>query len=206
MQENKKGLFITFEGADGCGKTTQINLLNEYLKNKNYKTITTLEPGGSDIGKQLRQILLHHDGFVSKRAEVFMYLADRAQHVDAVIKKGVEENKIVLCDRHIDSSVAYQGYARGGNIEQIDLLNELATGGYKPDLTFVFDVDSIIAQQRVGETKDRLEKEGLEFHKKVRQGYLELAKKYPQRIKVIDSNKSIEEVFEQVKKIIDEIL
>lgn len=206
MQENKKGLFITFEGADGCGKTTQINLLNEYLKNKNYKTITTLEPGGSDIGKQLRQILLHHDGFVSKRAEVFMYLADRAQHVDAVIKKGVEENKIVLCDRHIDSSVAYQGYARGGNIEQIDLLNELATGGYKPDLTFVFDVDSIIAQQRVGETKDRLEKEGLEFHKKVRQGYLELAKKYPQRIKVIDSNKSIEEVFEQVKKIINEIL
>ena len=206
MDTENKGLFITFEGADGCGKTTQINLLNEYLKNKNYKTIVTLEPGGSDIGKQLRQILLHHDGFVSKRAEVFMYLADRAQHVDAVIKKGVEENKIVLCDRHIDSSVAYQGYARGGDIEQINLLNELATGGYKPHLTFVFDVDSTIAQQRVGETKDRLEKEGLEFHKKVREGYLELAKKYPNRIKVIDSNKSIEEVFEQVKKIIDEIL
>ena len=206
MDTENKGLFITFEGADGCGKTTQINLLNEYLKNKNYKTIVTLEPGGSDIGKQLRQILLHHDGFVSKRAEVFMYLADRAQHVDAVIKKGVEENKIVLCDRHIDSSVAYQGYARGGDIEQINLLNELATGGYKPHLTFVFDVDSTIAQQRVGETKDRLEKEGLEFHKKVREGYLELAKKYPNRIKVIDSNKSIEEVFEQVKKVIDEIL
>ena len=206
MDTGKKGLFITFEGADGCGKTTQINLLNEYLKNKNFETIITLEPGGSDIGKQLRQILLHHDGFVSKRAEVFMYLADRAQHVDAVIKKSVEENKVVLCDRYIDSSVAYQGYARGGDIEQINLLNELATGGYKPDLTFVFDVDSIIAQQRVGETKDRLEKEGLEFHKKVRFGYLELAKKYPQRIKVIDANKTIEEVFEQVKKIIDEIL
>lgn len=206
MNTNKKGLFITFEGADGCGKTTQINLLNEYLKNKNYETIITLEPGGSNIGKQLRQILLHHEGFVSKRAEVFMYLADRAQHVDAVIKKGVEENKIVLCDRHIDSSVAYQGYARGGDIEQINLLNELATGGYKPDLTFVFDVDSEIAQQRVGETKDRLEKEGLEFHKKVRFGYLELAKKYPNRIKVIDSNKSIEEVFAQVKKVINEIL
>jgi len=203
---NNKGLFITFEGADGCGKTTQINLLNEYLKNKNYKTTVTLEPGGSDIGKQLRQILLHHDGFVSPRAETFMYLADRAQHVDAVIKKSVEENKIVLCDRHIDSSVAYQGYARGGDIEQIDLLNNLATGGYKPDLTFVFDVDSEIAQKRVGETKDRLEKEGLEFHKKVRFGYLELAKKHPNRIKVIDSNKSIEEVFEQVKKVIDEIL
>lgn len=206
MQEDRKGLFITFEGADGCGKTTQINLLNNYLKNKNYKTVTTLEPGGSDIGKQLRQILLHHEGFVSKRAETLMYLADRAQHVDAVIKKGVEENKIVLCDRHTDSTVAYQGYARGGDIEQINFMNDLATGGYKPDLTLVFDVDSEIAQQRVGETKDRLEKEGLEFHKKVRFGYLELAKKYPQRIKVIDSNKSIEEVFEQVKKIIDEIL
>lgn len=203
---NSKGMFITFEGADGCGKTTQIGLLNKYLKEKNYNTLTTLEPGGSDIGKNLRQILLHHDGFVSPRAEMFMYLADRAQHTDAVIKKAVEENKIVLCDRHIDSTVAYQGYARGGDIKQIDLLNNLATNEYKPDLTFVFDVDSIVAQKRVGETKDRLEKEGLEFHKKVRMGYLELAKKYPNRIKVVDANLTIEEVFEQVKKIIDEIL
>lgn len=203
--DNKKGLFITFEGADGCGKTTQINLLKEYLENKNYEIITTLEPGGSDIGKKLRQILLHHDGFVSPRAEMFMYLADRAQHIDTVIKNNVEKNKIVLCDRHIDSTVAYQGYGRGEDIEQINLLNEIATGGYKPDLTFVFDVDSEIAQKRVGNVKDRLESEGLEFHRKIRQGYLELAKKYP-RIKVINSNKTIEEVFEQVKKIIDEIL
>lgn len=204
--DNKKGLFITFEGADGCGKTTQINLLKEYLENKNYEIITTLEPGGSDIGKKLRQILLHHDGFVSPRAEMFMYLADRAQHIDTVIKNNVEKNKIVLCDRHIDSTVAYQGYGRGEDIEQINLLNEIATGGYKPDLTFVFDVDSEVAQKRVGNVKDRLESEGLEFHRKIRQGYLELAKKYPNRIKVINSNKTIEEVFEQVKKIIDEIL
>ena len=204
--DNKKGLFITFEGADGCGKTTQINLLKDYLENKNYEIITTLEPGGSDIGKKLRQILLHHDGFVSPRAEMFMYLADRAQHIDTVIKNNVEKNKIVLCDRHIDSTVAYQGYGRGEDIEQINLLNEIATGGYKPDLTFVFDVDSEIAQKRVGNVKDRLESEGLEFHRKIRQGYLELAKKYPNRIKVINSNKTIEEVFEQVKKIIDEIL
>ena len=204
--DNKKGLFITFEGADGCGKTTQINLLKDYLENKNYEIITTLEPGGSDIGKKLRQILLHHDGFVSPRAEMFMYLADRAQHIDTVIKNNVEKNKIVLCDRHIDSTVAYQGYGRGEDIEQINLLNEIATEGYKPDLTFVFDVDSEIAQKRVGNVKDRLESEGLEFHRKIRQGYLELAKKYPNRIKVINSNKTIEEVFEQVKKIIDEIL
>ena len=156
-----KGLFITFEGGDGCGKTTQIKLLDEYLRSKGYQTLLTREPGSKGLGIKLREILLNYDGEVSPRAESFLFLADRAQHVDAVIKKGVEENKIVLCDRHIDSSVAYQGYARGGNIEQIDLLNELATGGYKPDLTFVFDVDSIIAQQRVGETKDRLEKEGV---------------------------------------------
>lgn len=206
MQNNKKGLFITFEGADGCGKTTQIELLNNYLNEKKYQTIVTLEPGGSDIGKNLRQILLHHDGFVSKRAELFMYLADRAQHVDAVIKKNVEEGKIVLCDRHTDSTLAYQGYARGGDIERITLLNEIATNNYKPDLTFVFDVDSEIAQTRVGKVKDRLESEGLEFHKKVRFGYLELAKKYPERIKIINSNKTIEEVFAQVKNIIDGIL
>lgn len=206
MNDNKKGMFITFEGADGCGKTTQIELLNNYLKNKNYETIVTLEPGGSDIGKNLRQILLHHNGFVSPRAEIFMYLADRAQHVDSVIKKAVNENKIVLCDRYIDSTIAYQGYARSGDIEKLDLLNNLATDSYEPDLTFVLDVDSIIAQKRVGETKDRLEAEGLEFHKKVRFGYLELAKKYPNRIKVIDANKTIEEVFEQIKNIINNIL
>ena len=201
-----KGLFITFEGADGCGKTTQINLLNEYLKQKNYNTFLTLEPGGSDIGKNLRQILLHHEGFVSDTAELLMYLADRAQHVEAVIMKNVDEGKIVLCDRHIDSTVAYQGYARGGDIEKINQLNEIATQGYKPDVTFVFDVDSEIAQERVGKNKDRMEKEGIEFHKKIRFGYLELAKKYPNRIKVINSNLPIDEVFEQVKKIIDEIL
>ena len=206
MTNNQKGLFITFEGADGCGKTTQINLLNEYLKEKNYNTFLTLEPGGSDIGKNLRQILLHHEGFVSDTAELLMYLADRAQHVEAVIMKNVNEGKIVLCDRHIDSTVAYQGYARGGDIEKINQLNEIATQGFKPDVTFVFDVESETAQERVGKTKDRMEKEGIEFHKKIRFGYLELAKKYPQRIKVINSNLPIDEVFEQVKKVIDEIL
>lgn len=202
----EKGLFITFEGADGCGKTTQINLLNEYLTKKNYKTIVTLEPGGSEIGKNLRQILLHHKGFVSNTAELFLYLADRAQHIEEIVVKNVEKGNIVLCDRCIDSTVAYQGYARGGNIEKINLLNDIATNGVKPDITFVLDVDSEIAQERLGGEKDRLEKEGLEFHKKVRFGYLELAKKYPKRIKVINSNKPIEEVFLEVRKYIDKLL
>ena len=200
-----KGLFITFEGADGCGKTTQINLLNDYLTNKNYKTIVTLEPGGCEIGKSLRQILLHHKGFVANRAELFLYLADRAQHIEEIVVKNVEEGKIVLCDRCIDSTVAYQGYARGGNIENINFLNEIATGGIKPDITFVLDIDSEIAQERLTGEKDRLEKEGLEFHKKVRFGYLELAKKYPERIKVINANQSIEAVFAEVKKYIEKL-
>lgn len=206
MQNNKKGLFITFEGADGCGKTTQINLLNEYLNKKNYETIITLEPGGTEIGKNLRQILLHHKGFVSNKAELFLYIADRAQHIEETVIKNIKKGKTVLCDRCIDSTVAYQGYARGGDIEKINLLNEIATGGIKPDITFVLDVDSLTAQKRLGSEKDRLEKEGLEFHKKVRFGYLELAKKYPERIKVINANQSIEEVFNNVKKYIDNLL
>ena len=201
-----KGLFITFEGADGCGKTTQINLLDEYLKNKNYKTVVTLEPGGCEIGKNLRQILLHHKGFVANGAELFLYLADRAQHIEEIVLKNVNDGKIVLCDRCIDSTVAYQGYARGGDIDKINLLNDIATGGVKPDITFVLDIESEIAQKRLTGEKDRLEKEGLEFHKKVRFGYLELAKKYPERIKVINASKTIEEVFSEVRDYIDKLL
>ena len=204
--ECKKGLFISFEGIDGCGKTTQIELLNNYLKEKNYETIVTLEPGGCEIGKNLRQILLFHKGFVSDVAEMFLYLADRAQHFEEIITKNINEGKIVLCDRCIDSTVAYQGYGRNGDIEQINLLNHIATKGRKPDLTIVFDIDIETAQKRVGLTKDRMEKENLEFHQRVRQGYLELAKKHPTRIKVINANQKIEEVFSDLEKIIKEIL
>lgn len=203
---SKKGLFITFEGIDGCGKSTQLELVDKYLSQKKYKTIKTLEPGGSDIGKNLRQILLHHNGFVDDNCELFMYLADRSQHVETIVRQNVAKGAIVLCDRHIDSTVAYQGYGRCGDIEKIDLLNDIATKGRKPDITFLFDVDIEIGQSRVGKEKDRLEKENFEFHKRVKEGYLKLSQKYPQRIKVINSNFGIDEVFLQVKKILDEIL
>lgn len=202
----QKGLFITFEGIDGCGKTTQLELLGKYLEEKGLNVVRTLEPGGCEIGKKLRQILLHHKGFVANMAELFMYLADRSQHVEEVVLKNVNEGKIVLCDRHIDSTVAYQGYGRGYDIEQINLLNDIATKNYKPDITFLFDIDVEIAQKRVGKEKDRLESLGNSFHLKVRSGYLEIAKKYPNRIKVINSNQTIEEIFEQVKNIIDNFL
>ena len=202
----QKGLFITFEGGDGCGKTTQIKLLEEYLQSKGYKTLLTREPGSKGLGVKVREILLNYDGEVSPVCESFLFLADRAQNVDCIIKPALEEGTVVICDRHTDSSVAYQGYGRGLDLEQIYKLNAIATGGLKPDLTIVFDVDSEVAQTRVGTEKDRLESEGMEFHKKVRNGYLEIAKNEPERAVIVDANRSIEEVFDDVKKIAEEFL
>lgn len=201
-----KGLFITFEGGDGCGKTTQLNLVEKYLSEKGQNIIKTREPGSIGLGQKLREVLLHYDGDVASTAEAFLFLADRAQHIEKLVLPAIAEGKIVLCDRHTDSTIAYQGYGRGGNIEQIKMLNNLATQGLKPDLTLIFDVSEEIAQTRVGAEKDRMESAGNEFHKRVRNGYLEIAKQEPSRVKVIDANLSIEEVFQQVKKYIDEII
>lgn len=195
---NKKGLFITFEGADGCGKTTQIKLLDEYLRNNGFRTLLTREPGSKGLGVKLREILLNYDGEVSSKCESFLFLADRAQHVDCIIKPALEEGVIVLCDRHTDSTVAYQGYGRGLDIEQIHYLNNLATGGLKPDLTIVFDVDVETSQSRVGAEKDRMESAGIKFFERVRQGFLEIAKAEPERVKVINSTQTIEEIHKQV--------
>ena len=191
----QKGLFITFEGADGCGKSTQMKLLMEYLLKKGYEIVETREPGGKGLGEKIRDILLNYDGEVSNRCESFLFLADRAQNIDVIVKPAIQQGKIVLCDRHTDSSVAYQGYGRGLDINEINRLNNLSTGGLKPDLTYVFDVDIETSMQRVGSQKDRMESSGKEFFNKVRNGYLELAKKEPERIKVIDSTKPIEDVF-----------
>ena len=199
----KKGLFITFEGPDGCGKTTQMNLLAEYLKNSGKEVLLTREPGGKGLGEKVREILLNYEGPVSDRCESFLFLADRAQNIDIIVNPAVEEGKIVLCDRHIDSTVAYQGYGRGENIEELTYLNNLATAGMKPNLTIVFDVSTEVAQLRVGDEKDRMEAAGIEFHKKVRFGYLELAKTEPERIKVVNADNSIEQVFEDTKRIVN---
>lgn len=202
----KKGLFITLEGADGCGKTTQLNLLKEYLTSRGYEIVVTREPGGKGLGEKLREILLNYDGEVSDRCEAFLYLADRAQNIDTIIKPAINSGKIVLCDRHTDSSVAYQGYGREQNIDNINMLNELAVNDVHPDLTIVFDIDTETSMARVGAEKDRLESAGIEFHKRVRNGYLEIAKKNPQRIKVVDASQTIEDVQRDVIKIIEGIL
>lgn len=201
-----KGFFITFEGADGCGKTTQSKLIQEYLEDKSYDVIWTREPGSKGLGQNIRELLLHHDGDVAPMCEAFLFLADRAQHVEHLIKPAVDSGKIVVCDRHTDSTIAYQGYGRGEDISQLRYLNNLATGSTKPDLTFVFDVSTDVAQQRVGDVKDRMESAGVEFHKKVRKGYLNIASEEPQRVKVVNADNSIEQVFEDTKQIIDEFL
>ena len=202
----KKGYFITFEGADGCGKTTQSKLVQEYLENSGYEVVWTREPGAIGLGQKIRELLLHYDGDVAPMCEAFLFLADRAQHIEHLIKPAVDEGKIVICDRHTDSTIAYQGYGRGEDINQLKYLNNLATGSIKPDLTFVFDVATDVAQKRVGDEKDRMESAGIEFHKKVRQGYLEIAKQEPERVKVIDANNNIERVFEDTKKVLERFL
>ena len=201
-----KGLFITFEGADGCGKTTQIKMLKDYLENSGYDVVLTREPGAKGLGEKVREILLNYDGEVSDRCESFLFLADRAQNIDTIVNPAVKAGKIVLCDRHIDSTAAYQGYGRGLDLERINMLNKLAADGKMPDLTLVFDIDVETSMQRVGKNKDRMESAGVEFHNKVRNGYLEIAKLNPERVKVIDGRETIEKVFENVKSVVNKTL
>ena len=182
-----------------------MNLLAQYFEKKGKKVVLTREPGGKGLGEKVRKILLNYDGEVSDRCESFLFLADRAQNIDIIVKPAVKQGEIVLCDRHIDSTVAYQGYGRGLDINEINMLNNLATGGKKPDLTLVFDVDVETSMKRVGKEKDRMESAGIEFHNRVRNGYLELATQEPDRIKVLDATKTIEEIHEKVIEIIEKL-
>ena len=202
----KKGLFITFEGADGSGKTTQLNLVKDFLEKEGYDVVVTREPGALELGKKIRNILLHYEGVVADRCEMFLFLADRAQHVDTFIKPSIQDGKVVLCDRYIDSPVAYQGYGREQDIQLLKDLNNIAVNSLKPDLTLLFDVSTETAQQRVGSEKDRLESSGLDFHRRVRNGNLELQKEEPNRNKLINANNSIENVYEQTKNTIINLL
>lgn len=201
-----KGLFITFEGADGCGKTTQLNMLAKYLTDKGYDVVVTREPGAKGLGEKVREILLNYEGEVSDRCESFLFLADRAQHIDMLVNPAVEAGKIVLCDRHTDSSLAYQGYGRGLSVERINMLNRLAVNNRYPDLTIVFDVDIETSLARVGNEKDRMESAGAEFFNRVRLGYLEIAKNEPERVKVVDAKNTIDEIHKDVVSLVENVL
>lgn len=202
----KKGYFITFEGIDGCGKTTQLENVKNFLESKNIECVITREPGALEMGSKIREILLHYDGIVAQNCEMFLFLADRAQHIETFVKPMLAEGKVVLCDRHADSHIAYQGYGRQNDVEQIKKLNTIATNGLIPDLTLLFDVSVETGHARAGKDLDRLELAGSEFFERTRQGYLQLAKDFPNRIKIIDGEKSKESVYNEVKSLIIDLL
>lgn len=199
-------LFITFEGGEGTGKTTVINNLYNYLISLEYDVIKTREPGGSKISESIRGIILDRNNTIMDyKTEALMYAASRRQHLIEVIIPALKKNKIVICDRYIDSSLAYQGYARGLGIEQVKTINEYAISGYWPDLTIYIDLDPNIGINRIKNNNrdvDRLDEETISFHEKVREGYIKLIDLYPNRIKKIDGNVSLDILTQIAKEIV----
>ena len=192
------GLFITFEGLDGCGKTTQIELLKDRLVSMGYNVLATREPVGTKISERIRDIILDVDNSdMSDTCEMMLYAAARAQLVEEVIKPLLGNHAVVLCDRFIDSSYVYQGIARGLGVDVVRRINEIALAGVYPDATIFFDIPlEESKKRRLGD--DRIESEKMEFHKKVYEGYLHIAKMFPDRIHVIDASASVDEVADRV--------
>jgi dTMP kinase len=205
-----RGKFIVFEGVEGAGKTTQIQKTADWLHSlwgKDNSVIITREPGGTELGKQIRQLLLNDpNSWVGNRTELLLYGADRAQHVESVIKPHLDRGDIVLCDRFTDSTIAYQGYGRGFDRSEIDQVNQLATGGLQSDLTFWLDLDVSIGLQRVllRGKPDRMEMATVDFHQRVRQGYQELANDYPNRIVKIDATQAESDIQMEIQQILME--
>ncbi len=188
------GKLITLEGPEGAGKTTQSEALLQWLVKAGYNPVVTREPGGTDLGRRIRHMLLDAGSDITDKAEILLYAADRAQHVEKVIIPALRQGRIVLCDRYIDSTTAYQGYARGLGTEFVEQVNRIATGGLVPDLTLIYDIPPDKGIARKKSSLDRLEQEDLEFHRLVREGYLMIARREPSRVKVINALNDIETV------------
>lgn len=201
-----KGLFISFEGNDGSGKSSALESVLKELKDKGLDVIYTREPGGSYIAEKIRTLILDKDNIgMDDKTEALLYAASRREHITKTILPAVNEGKIVLCDRFVDSSMAYQGYARGLGIDNVLNVNLFATEGAFPDLTILVCVHPEIGMQRIKKDErdmDRLEIEKMEFHNKVYEGYIEVAKKYPDRIVLIDGEKTKEEVLQEVRDVL----
>lgn len=194
-----KGKLITIEGPDGAGKTTQVKKISEYLRTKGFKVLVTREPGGTSLGEKLRKLLLTLEGESPvPEAEALIYAASRAQLVKKVIVPALENGYIVLCDRFVDSSLAYQGWARGLGIKELTDINGWFLKNNWPDLTIILDVDPGQSLKRLRKEKDRLERENLEFHKKVREGFLKVHSIYPNRTRLVDASNNPEQVFEAI--------
>lgn len=198
----KRGLFITVEGTDGSGKTTQINLMEDYLKNRGYQIVLTREPGGTRISEEIRTMVLdNRNSDMGYITEMLLYASSRAQLVFQVIRPAIEAGKIVICDRFIDSSFVYQGFGRGIDFNIISAVNKAAIDGIEPDITFFFDLEPEIALKRRKEatTADRIENEEIDFHKRVYNGYMKLISMYPDRIRQIEASRNVEDIFSEVR-------
>ncbi|MBG9585689.1 dTMP kinase [Cytobacillus firmus] len=200
----KKGKFITVEGPEGAGKTTIIDMLATNLAEEGYQVLQTREPGGIEIAEQIRSVILDKKNTkMDPRTEALLYAAARRQHLAEKVKPALDEGYIILCDRFIDSSLAYQGYARGLGIEEVYSINSFAIEGMMPELTLYFDIDPESGLNRINQHKgrevNRLDLEKLDFHHKVREGYLKLMELYPERIFKIDASKPLEEVYQQAE-------
>ncbi len=204
-----RGLFITFEGVEGCGKTTQIERLRQHLEAQGHTVLMTREPGGTPIAEAIRELLLDpaHDA-LSPAAELLLYEAARAQHVDERIRPALESGTTVLCDRFADSTTAYQGAGRGLPREELEHLHRIATGDVWPDLTLVIDrpVEAGLARARARGRADRMEQQDVAFHERVRQGFLELAARNPERVRIIDGTQSIDEIAAAIRALLAGLL
>lgn len=203
------GLFISFEGIDGVGKSTQADQLGDWLRASGHLVVRTLEPGGTELGKEIRNLLLHRKGDVAPRAEALLYAADRAHHVSTVVRPALEAGQIVLTDRYLDSSVAYQGAGRALDTAQIRELSLFAVEGLLPNLTVLLDLEASAAMARrkqTGAEPDRLEREKVEFFEAVRRQYLDLAAAEPKRWMVLDATHSREQLQIAIRKRVSELL
>jgi dTMP kinase len=201
----RSGLFITLEGIDGSGKTTQARLLASWLREAGHGVVLTREPGGTPLGERIRELLLSPGGKITAEAELFLYLADRALHVAQVVRPALAAGKVVVCERYADSTLAYQGYGRGLDLRRLRELNAVATGGLAADLTIVLEVPADKAWLDVGRL-DRLESEGSEFRARVAEGFGELARQEPKRVKLIAGVGEVGEVHARVAGLVRQAL
>ena len=198
----RRGLFITIEGGDGTGKSTQAKLIEEWLAERGRTVVRTREPGGTDVGVEIREIVLHHRGDISARAEALLYAADRAHHIETFVRPALERGEVVLQDRYLDSSVAYQGAGRVLDPVEIRDLSLWAAQGLLPDLTILLDLDETTARARLDTSRtryDRLEAEKSDFHARVRAAYLGLAAAEPERFLVVDASRPIDEIAAEIR-------
>lgn len=204
----KRGIFITFEGPEGCGKSTQSKLLYDNLKRRGYDCVYTREPGGTTLGEKIREVLLHSDRVrISDLAELFLFEAARSQIVKEVIAPALKAKKIIICDRFSDATFSYQGYGGKIPIEIIKALDHVATGGLKPDLTLLLDLDTLTGLRRARHKgTDRMENKDLAYHKRVRSGYLDLAKRHHKRIKKIEVAGAIEKTQGLVRREVERVI